>query len=298
MKPQSNRAGWRCRRVGLLLGLAAACGLGSGCSRTFWDGTWLWGKPLIGAAPTPTSKENLTDLAQRTAPTGIPNQIHADEAHLRIRVYQMSMPLGTFSLNDKIWRQLDEDALDSATSVLLAQNGLRAAVGRQDRWPAVAKLLDGPGTRTQEYVCLSDGRSAIQITTRPNLPEQTVFYVDRDLELQGRTFARCDNAVRLSMASLKDTTDMLVQLEPLVITGTVEISRNGSDLGITRQSRPQEETFRNLRLQSRVAAKDFLVLAPLNPKGNAFSVGTRFLSNADTVPPMETILVFVPLPKQ
>lgn len=296
MNPPSNPA----RRAGILLSLGVVGGLLGGCSRTFWDGTWLWGHPFLSppaATTAPAGAEALTELAQRVAPAGVPHKIHADEAHLRIRVYQISMPLGTFSLNDKIWRQLDEDALDSGTSVLLAQNGLRAGVGRLERWSQLAKLVDGPGTHTQEYLCLSDGRSAVQITTRPNLPEQTVFYIDRDLELQGRTFARCDNAVRLSMAPLKDTTDMLVQLEPLVITGTVEVTRSGPDLGITRQSRQQEETFRNLRLQSRVAARDFLVLAPLNPKANAFSVGTRFLSDSDAVPPMETVLVFVPLSK-
>jgi len=255
------------------------------------------GFPFLGKSDKhpPATPSVQKEAALAADPAGVPHRIIADPVALRMRVYQLTLPLGTLSLNDKIWRQLDEDALDSATTVLLARNGLRAGVAPQVRWPVLAKMLDTPGATSQEYVCQTDGRTPVVIPTRPNVPEQTVFYVDSDLELQGRTFDRCDNVVRLSMSRLKDTTDMLVQVEPVVLTGAIEVTRGAQEMGVVRMTQPQEQTFRNLRLVTHVAAANFLVLAPLNPKQNSFSVGTRFLSDTDKVPPMETVLVFVPI---
>ncbi len=166
-------------------------------------------------------------------PIARPTEVPVDDAgHMiplrpvaKVHLLKLTMPIGTFSLNQKVWRQLDEDSLDSKTSVLLAQNGLRAGVGPQSRWPAIAKLIDLPGATTQEYFCQTDGRTSINIVTRANIPEQTVFYVDKDLQLQGRTFDRCDNAVRLSMNKVKDSSDLVVQVEPVVQLGTIEVLR-------------------------------------------------------------------------
>lgn len=231
-------------------------------------------------------------------PREVPHHTMVVPAALRVQVYALTLPLGAFSDNEKIWRQLDEDALDSQTSVLLAQNGIRAAVGPQERWPAIAKMLEGPGTLSQEYLCQTDGRSNVQIPTRPNVTEQTVFYVDRDLQLQGRTFQRCDNAIRLSMSPVRGSPDMIVQIEPVVLVGTIEVSRGPQEMGVVRMTLPQEETFRNLRLETQLKSGQFMVLAPADSKASSFSVGTRFLTNTDRVPAQEMVLVFVPVTRK
>ncbi len=66
---------------------------------------------------------------------------------------------------------------------------------------------------------------------------------------------------------------------------------------MVRVTSPQEATFANLRLTASLKADQFLVIAPADPKAaaSAFSVGTRFLSDADKVPALETVLVFVPI---
>lgn len=242
---------------------------------------------LTPATPTPTTTQPETPSTTRI-PTNIATH------GLRVRMYKLTVPLGAFSSNDKLWRQVNEDSLDSQTSVLLAQNGLRAGTGPLARWASIAKLIDIPGASTQEFFCQTDGRTPLLIPTRANVPQQTVFYVDKDLNLQGRTFDQCDNAIRLSMTRIKNTPDLQIQLEPVVETGTITVIRNPQDVGITRINVPQQETFANLRLATTVKADTFLVIAPANPKANPFSVGTRFLSDTDQVPPLETILVFVP----
>jgi hypothetical protein len=230
-------------------------------------------------------------------PNEVPPHAVAAQPVAKVRLLKLTMPLGTFSLNEKVWRQLDEDSLDSQTSVLLAQNGLRAGVGPTSRWPAISKLVDLPGATTQQYICQTDGRSTINIITRASIMEQTVFYVDKDRQLEGRTFDRCDNSIRLSLNQVKDSTDLVVQVEPVVQIGTIDIVRGPQEMGVVRVTSPLEETFKNLRLGASLKAEQFLVIAPADPKGAgaAFSVGTRFLSDSDKVPPLETVLVFVPI---
>lgn len=241
---------------------------------------------LLTPAPTTTTQPDTQ------AATRIPTNIASHG--LRLRMYKITVPLGAFSLNDKLWRLVNEDTLDSQTSVLLAQNGLRAGTGPLARWATIAKLIDIPGASTQEFFCQTDGRTPLLIPTRANIPQQSVFYVDKDLNMQGRTFDKCDNAIRLSMTRIKNSSDIQLQLEPVVELGTITVIRNPQDVGVTRMSVPQEETFANLRLATTVKTDTFLIIAPANPKTNEFSVGTRFLSDSDQIPSLETILVFVP----
>src|SRR4051794_33865962 len=102
-----------------LLG-AAGASLG-GCQT--WN-AWLdflkWKEPAKNA---PLSPEPVAKVLPQ-APLG--NAAAANPALLpRVTVYMIILPLGTFSKNDQIWSQLNEDALDSKTAVLMAQNGLR-----------------------------------------------------------------------------------------------------------------------------------------------------------------------------
>lgn len=284
------------RPAGMAL-ILATCALLSGCGFPWLD-SW-WGDSPKPEPPSPATQEanNTGTDGPMTLNHGVPEHIHAEPTTLRIRVYQLIVPLGAFSLNEKIWRQLDEDTLDSTTSVLLAQNGFRAGMGLQERWTSIYKLLDGPGTSFREYLCQTDGRSSVQIVTRQNQSDQNIFYVDRDGQNLGRTFELCDNALRLSISRQMENSDMKVQVEPFVITGTVDIARHNQETGVVRTTRQDEQTFHNLRIETLIPASKFLILAPLNPKKNPFSVGTRFLSATDQIPATETILVFVPIKK-
>ena len=108
----------------------------------------------------------------------------------RVTLYRITLPVGSFSSNDKIWAQLNEDAISSSTAVLMAQNGLRAATGDISRWPGIARMLDTPGASNDQVVLQTDGKSSINVVTRQNVTDQIVVSVDHDHQLQGRTFER------------------------------------------------------------------------------------------------------------
>jgi hypothetical protein len=213
----------------------------------------------------------------------------------RVTVYRITLPVGLFSANDKIWAQLNEDAVDSKTTVMLAQNGLRAATGPVGRWPGISQLLQGTaGASTDQFVYQTDGRSSVNVVTRAGVTDQIVVSIDRDLQQQGRTFERCDNGFRLAMKPVKNKAELVVQLEPIVTLGTVNVIRAGVEQGITRTGFSSEETFSDLNLAATLTADQFLVVSAMDPKASPFSVGTLWLSDQEKAPPTETVLIFVP----
>lgn len=273
------------RRVVLATLLGVACMGTSGCE--LWN-RWLdmlklpTGKKTA-ATPLPGNANNAKDLQALPA---------------RMIVYRISLPVGTFSGNDKVWSQLNEDAMDSKTAVLLAQNGLRAGVGPIARWGDISKLIDVPGAETQQMSCETDGRSTINVITRTGIADQIVVSVDRDLEQQGRTFNRCDDGFRLSMRKTRVTQkggqavpQLVVQLEPVVTESSRGVA-NG--LAGTGGAFTSEETFSDLQMAATLSPSEFFVVAPQDPKGSRFSVGSLWLSDLEKAPPAETILVFVP----
>lgn len=213
----------------------------------------------------------------------------------RVTVYRITLPVGSFSTNDRIWAQLNEDAVDSKTTVMLAQNGLRAATGPVGRWPTISQLLQGTaGANTDQFVYQTDGRSSVNVVTRAGVTDQIVVSIDRDLQQQGRTFERCDNGFRLAMKPVRNKPELVVQLEPIVTLGTVNVIRTGVEQGITRTGFTSEETFSDLNLAATLTVDQFLVVSAMDPKASPFSVGTLWLSDQEKAPATETVLIFVP----
>lgn len=233
-----------------------------------------------------------------TDPPAAPHRIVPLPQGPKVHLYRIHLPVGTLSTNEKIWRQLDEDAVDSQTAVMLAQNGLRAGIAPLGRWGGISKLIDVPGATNDEFICQTDGRSPVNVVVHPNVPEQIIVSIDRDNVQQGRTFERCDNSFRLALSLARNKTDLWVQLEPVVQLGTIQVARESSGgypLGTVRSAMANEITFADMRLGTTLKPDQFLILAPTDPKANRYSIGTRFLSNNDRVPPVETALVFVPM---
>lgn len=264
----------------------------TGCQ--VWNNTLDLLKVPVPEKPTQTSKfvppSRVEDVAIDAGPR---------EAPLipRVTVYRISAPVGTFTSNDKVWSELNEDALDSKTSVLLAQNGLRAGVGMIARWPSIQRLVDVPGASSDQFNCQTDGRSSVNVVTRPGITDEIVVSIDRDLQQQGRTFERCDNGFRLSMHGIRGKHELVVQLEPIVTLGTVAVSHTVGELGTGKQGFTSEEAFNDLLMSAHLNSDQFLILSPVDPKESRFSVGSLWLSDVEKAPPTETVLIFVPAAK-
>jgi hypothetical protein len=269
-----------------------ACATLTGC-----DLKGPWYDPFLIFTPKQeyTGNNRIVSVSPlQTGPVSVTRHL-ASSKNPRVTLIKLSLPVGTFSGNEKVWRQLDQDALDSQTSILLAENGIRAAVAPQERWAALHKMIDVPGAANEQFTLETDGRSSVTIVTHANITEQTISSIDGDREMHVRSFDRCDNSLRLSLSRRRDVQKLTILLEPVVQLGTISVMRGQEQLGIVGSNSRQEETFANLRLSAGVETNEFLVLAPANPKENNFSVGSRFLTDNDKVPPMETILIFLPV---
>lgn len=224
----------------------------------------------------------------------VPDKIRDSKIGNQVAVYKIKLPQGAFSGNEKIWRMVDEDSLDSQTSLMLAQNGIRAATLAQSHWPTIAKMLQGYSAFTEQFICRTDSGIAVELMMRPGIEQQSLFYIDRDLNLQGRTFERCDNKFRLIVSHPSGSKNFLITIEPIVLAGTIQVVRAPGDLTPTRDQIRREQTFENLRLWADIKPDQALILTPTQMKESPFSVGSRFLAEIDGAPPSETILVFVP----
>lgn len=283
MQGQNRTSMWA--RAALVL---AACAALPGCE--MWN-AWLdmlrWKGGGGGAAGAPLAAPPSVHSAN---PNGAP--AGATPLIPRVMLYRITVPVGAFSHNDKIWAQLNEDAVDSKTATLMAQNGLRAATGLVVRWPEIAKQIDPTGAFNQPVIIQTDGRTSVKVKTHESLSELTVVSIDHDNQLAGRTFPPCENDFRLSIAGVRNKPALEVQLEPVVTLGTIQVSRPG--LGMTNSGFTSEESFEDLRMATTLTAQQFLVLSAMDPKPGSYSVGTLWLSDHDQVPATETVLVFVP----
>ena len=282
------------RRLGWLALCGVAVGAVAGCqSWNAWLDAWRWKE----AAKNPPARlpPNLATVTPQppVVGTGVVNAALLP----RVTVLMITLPLGTFTGNNQIWAQLNEDAIDSKTAVLMAQNGLRAATGAVVRWPAISKvLLEAPGAAAFPSVLQTDGRTSIPVITRQNALDQTVVSVDRDRVTQGRSYERCDNGFRLAMRASQPRAgapaELQLQLEPMVSLGSIQVIRPG--VGVTGSTVAAEETFDDLRMTTSLTADQFLVICALDPQSRTFSVGRLWLSDQEKVPATETVLVFVP----
>lgn len=213
-------------------------------------------------------------------------------------VYKLTLPVGTFSANRKVWRQLNEDVVGARTTVLLAENGLRAGEAPRVRWPAIARLINVQGSLNQPIICKSDGRSALTLLTRKNVESEIIAYVDHQQHQVCRTYVDCDDGLMMAMRLVHGGRATQVALEPVVHLGTVSFKRNGMHLGLTGEVRPLIKPFAGLQMAATVKRQHFLVLCPAAPKRDKFSIGSQFLSHTQTLPATETVLVFVPVQKK
>ncbi len=213
-------------------------------------------------------------------------------------VYKLTLPVGTFSANRKVWRQLNENVVGARTTVLLAENGLRAGEAPRVRWPAIARLINVQGSLNQPIICKSNGRSALTLLTRKNVQSEIVAYIDHTQHQVCRTYVDCDDGLMMAMRLVDGGRATQVALEPVVHLGTVSFKRNGMHLGIAGGVRPLIKPFAGLQLAVVVRRKHFLVVCPAAPKKDKFSIGSQFLSHTQTLPTTETVLVFVPVRKK
>ncbi len=212
-----------------------------------------------------------------------------------IQVLRLTLPLGTFSANQKVWSMLEHNVASGKTTAWLSANGLRAGTATFSVWKKIVKLINKPGSTNQRIYCQVNGVRSVALVVRPNVRREILVYHTLPGGLVVRTYRNCDDVILLAAHENRKIPATIVQIEPAVNLGTVTFRRGPLALGIVRGVRPLQRVFTRLRISVAIPPRRFLVIAPSDPRGRPLSVGSAFLSRPQHVPPRETVLVFVPM---
>jgi hypothetical protein len=244
---------------------------------------------------------NLSTLSQEaslTADTGRdpPKDAPAPVRELfRIDVYQFTVPLGTLGRNENFWKRMDEQCVDVGTYDLLFKNGMRVGVAPMSEFDGIRKNITADATRRALSVTGTVARQ-VQLETRKDLIEETIFDFDATNQPIGRTYERCSNMLNLSFEPTpRKPGSVRVQLCPMVRT-----SRTHLEFSLLNEEREIQwvspEAMYDLNLRADIPPGSFLILAPSAASDRLTSVGHAFLTEDGNTQRLEQVIVLVPLP--
>src|SRR4051812_7848995 len=119
---------------------------------------------------------------------------------LRVDIYQISVPLGTVSRNEKFWKRIDETCVDVATSDLLQKNGMRVGVAPTSEWGYFRGIMkDHPAvTKINTLVGMGGNGKPVELPVRKQVDRQEIFYFDSTNALIGRSYDASENVISMT----------------------------------------------------------------------------------------------------
>jgi hypothetical protein len=271
-----------------LLGMAAQCAAILGCSGS--DST-----PAISPAAERRAMA-LSSFAQDSAPPEQSRDAAPPMRELfRIDVYHFTAPLGSLGRNEDFWKRIDEQCVDVATYDLLFKNGLRVGVAPMSEFSGIRKHIDADSTCTCIAVTGSVAKE-IQLETRKDLVEQTIFHFDSDNNAVGRSYDRSTNLLNLSFEPTpRKPGSVRVKLCPMVRTSRTRLEF--SELNDEREIKyVSPEMLYDLNMRVDIPPETFFILAPSSDATRNTSVGHAFLTQDGGTEHLEQVLVLVPRP--
>jgi hypothetical protein len=276
------------RIILLLVGLLAL--LAGGCTPptpTPGPPTPRMGTDALFAGTNFTQRENLGLLS---AFSSVPQS----PLGLRVELYQLKVPAGTISRNEKFWKHVDEQALDPARYELLLKNGVRAGIASVDEWSYFRDIIaDHPDTVQASDLVAAESKP-VEFTVRKDVPEQNIFYYDQANRLIGKTFPPSENLITISFQQApRRPRTMRVVICPVVRS---KFKR----LEFTPMNREMEfnyvapERLYDLNLQADIPAGDFLIVAPSSEATWPTSIGNNFFITEGPAEKLENVLLVVP----
>ncbi len=213
-----------------------------------------------------------------------------------VAIYQIRLPIGTFSNNKKIWKILHPAVGSRGAIALLHANGIRAGQAKIPAWHKIYKLIhNASGATTSTTYCQTSGLAKLLVTVRKDIRRELIFYHQLNGRAVLRSYHDCDNIFVLAMHINTKTKSTVVELQPAVNVGTVSFRRGPHAMGLTAGTHPDLHAFANLQIKADIPPGRFLVLCPWHARQHPFSMGSQFLSDTTHIPPRQTVLIMVPL---
>lgn len=244
---------------------------------------------------------NLSTLSQDPSLSADPNHDASKDAPppvrelFRIDVYQFTVPLGSLGRNETLWTRMDEQCVDVGTYDLLFKNGLRVGVAPMSEFDGIRKNIAADAARRAFSVTGTIAKQ-VQLETRKDLIEETIFHFDPSNQPIGRTYERCTNLLNLSFEPTpRKPGSVRVQLCPMVRS-----SRTHLEFSLLNDEREIEwvspEAMYDLNLRVDIAPDSFFILAPSAAADRLTSVGHAFLTEDGSTQRLEQVIVLIPRP--
>ncbi len=215
-----------------------------------------------------------------------------------IQVIEVNLPIGKFSHNPKVWKLLAKAPIGQQAAALLKANGFKTGLGSFKVWPAIRKLINGPGVTSEAVYCQIANIAPAVLSVHSNIYSQMLTYHTTAEPLVVRTFRNCQDQFLIAANIATKYGLTVISLEPAVNLG-VNPAPAGGGLGVTQSGPgPVRHVFSGLQFSFLLPPKRFIVLAPADIGVLNTSLGTSFLTQQHRVPRRETVLLLVPLGAQ
>jgi hypothetical protein len=213
-----------------------------------------------------------------------------------VAIFQIRLPIGTFSDNKKIWKILRPLVGSPDAMALLHANGIRAGQAKIPAWHGIYKLIHHvSGATTSTSYCQTSGLAKLLVTVRKNIRRELILYHTFGGRAVLRSYHNCDNLFVLAMHIDLKSKSTVVELQPAVNVGTVSFRRGPQAMGLTGGTHPDLRSFAHLQIRTEIPPGKFLVLCPWHARRDPFSLGAQFLSDTTHIPPRQTVLIMVPM---
>ncbi|MGB7158725.1 MAG: hypothetical protein WBD40_11700 [Tepidisphaeraceae bacterium] len=213
---------------------------------------------------------------------------------LKLDVHLLTVPLGTISRNEEVWKRVNEQAVDVATYDLLIKNGVRVGEAPIAEYERFRQLIAEHPAQSQLAQLVTAEAKDVDLEIRKEVPSQTIWYLNGWSELIGRTFDRCENFLTLSyQPAPRKRGYVRIVLCPVVkeTRKRLEWSTGGKELEVAFT---QPQRFYDVNLRADVPVDSFLIIAPSAEATWPGSIGNRFFVEDGPAEQMENVLLLVP----
>jgi hypothetical protein len=214
---------------------------------------------------------------------------------VQVTIYQLSVPYGTVSRNEKFWKRIDETVVDVTTNETLFKNGIRVGEAPTSEWDYFKNIMEeNPAVTRVNSLVSMDGKT-VELPLRKEVQRQDIFYFDNARELHGRSFDACENVITMVLQPAPRKCDTVrLTMCPVVrsMRKRLEYSTLNKEQGEIQYAALEHLYDLNLRVD--VPIDTFFVVAPSGEATWPTSVGNSFFVQDGAAERMETVLLLVP----
>ena len=276
------------RRVASIFVLTAAA-LMAGCAKQKESGpptmrvTRSDGKTITFASNSEVRRGNVAKGRQGDGPM-----------RLKLDVVLLTVPLGTVSRNEEVWKRVNEQAVDVATYDLLIKNGVRVGEAPLAEYDRFKQLMSEHPVKSQLANLVTPDAKDVDLEIRKEVDSQTIWYFNGTSELIGRTFDRCENFLTLSyQPAPRKRGYVRVVICPVVqeMRKRIEFAAGMNEIEVGFK---QPVRLYDVNLRADVPVDSFLIVAPSAEATWPGSIGNRFFVQDGPAEQMESVLLLVP----